>query len=259
VRGHALPGAEVDHKHAEVLGFAEGAIVGIFSLVGRTVRTAVVFFFSPDRLWDTVRLRESSCILESTQYTSPLTFLVLTLTSWISLFSLYVQLLPFRSNPVRNQFFDLFVAGLKDLNEKKLLLALLPLLLVVGLFAWAVHKAARKYSTFGFERSLALAAYSAGSVCCIYIIVTPFMPRMMQSHLIAPSLSELPAWAYALSLIGWGTLIKCLHSYLHLLRRELRTSRCQTVVVWLGGTVLFFAVFGSIMAWLAPLLYALAA
>lgn len=236
-----------------LLGFIEPAIFGLFQLAGQILRTPFGFLFRTDRMWESIKYSERGVRCEST-YAPPLTYLIVSLVSLLALFSAIFNLPQFTSGAHKNILFLSFIIdALKTLDLKKLLLILIPYLLAIGLYAWSINIAARQ--RLGFELSLALAAYFIGTCSFVFIgigpiiAMPPFSAKAIDSYI--------PSWLLLLSVVSWGAILKCIHSYLHRLRRELEQSRMRVLVTWSLGTGLFFFLYALVLAWLAPLTFVL--
>jgi hypothetical protein len=97
-----------------------------------------------------------------------------------------------------------------------------------------------------FYHSLCLASYFSGTVFIIYILAAPLMAL--------PSLgAKLPLWFVTFALLAGSLLLKAFHSYLHLLRLELRVSRLQTLGAWFRGFGFFLILSHVVFSWFAPI------
>lgn len=234
-----------------VLGAVESAIYGIFTLAGKVIRTVPAFAMTPDVVWRDVRFGRARRY-QQVQFAPPFTYLTLAVTLFLVLFVALVQVPTFEMVDINTPFLGLFIEGVQSVDQNKLLVVILPLILAVALYSWTVATW-RVGGKFTFERSAALTAYLAGSVVILATLCIPFVPVLVLSKEEPDPPPSPYAWLIIIPLILLLGMLKCLHSYLHLLRRELDVSRTRILALWLRDVAVYVALQAMIVILLFPL------
>jgi hypothetical protein len=254
---------EDSEDERDILGSIEKGLLGAFALAGALFVTAWDFVLHPNRLALALANKELN-----SRYARPVTYFVVTSLLTIGAFELLFMLLRQTGSgaarfPVSlpNPFEKLFIQGISSLDPKKLILAELPFLAVVGLYSYAVTRSAkRRFLDLNFEMSLSLSCYGAGSILLVYLLIIPpstalFVGRPIESA--TNPLKSLPWWSWPICVFGWGILFACIRSYLVLLRSALSVTRGMTLSAWGGGLWRFFLWYYLILFWFAPMAFRL--
>jgi len=214
------------------------------------VETLIVFLLRPSQL---VVFRNEG---KNDAGARPLTYFVLSCAITFGMFELLFLVQRKQGNlPIEgaaNPFERLLVEGFAKGETSKILVAIMPFLAAVGLYAYGIHRAAKaRKLTLSFRLSLSYACICAGSILLIYAVLIPFIVIPFMPMLSARAkLTRLPWWDYPLSVFGWGLLMWFIRCYLVLLKTTLGLQWGKTLSLWLedcGVSIcgIYFFSFGS--------------
>lgn len=224
----------------------EDTLQGAFSLIGAVSITTWDYFAHPSRL--SAGLSTDS---PTPKYARPVTFFLVICLLTVCMFELEfatLRKLGRLSLGAIGPIEKLFIEGVTTFDFKKLVWMAIPLLSALGLYSLAMTKSAKRRSLdLGFEMSLALACYGAGSLLLIYLLMIPPM-----FYLYPRAISGMPWWGYAIGVVGGVLIVACVRSYLSVLQGLLRISRRRTFSVLLGALWRFSLWYCVVLIWFFP-------